>query len=298
MTKFLRYIALAPALLASCFASPALAQERPDADPAMWVVADEDTTVYLFGTFHMLDGKIDWFNDAVLDAYDASDEVVFEAVPAENPAELQPLIMKYAIDISGTPISEKLSEETMAKLVDVLGQMGAPATAFDQLDPWFVGMQLVALEAQKLGLTGEHGPEAVISKAAREDGKKLGELEGYEYQFRMFDEMPLEIQSRTLEASLKDMAEMGEQLGTMQSYWANAEVDELTSMLKETSEDIPEFYEALFPVRNALWANWIEGRLAEPGTVFIAVGLGHLAGDDSVQAFLADKGIESQRVEY
>ena len=50
--------------LAAAFlgASPALAQTPapaalPDADPAIWVVKDPDTTIYLFGTFHALDGK-------------------------------------------------------------------------------------------------------------------------------------------------------------------------------------------------------------------------------------------------
>ena len=42
----------------------------------MWVVRDADTTIYLFGTFHALDGKRDWFNDEVKQAFDASDDVV------------------------------------------------------------------------------------------------------------------------------------------------------------------------------------------------------------------------------
>ena len=43
----------------------------------------------------------------------------------------------------------------------------------------------------------------------------------------------------------------------------------------------------LFTNRNAAWARWIQARLARPGTVFLAVGAGHLAGRDSVQAALA-----------
>ena len=39
-------------------AAPA-AQALPDADPALWVVRDADTTIYLFGTIHMLDGRPD-----------------------------------------------------------------------------------------------------------------------------------------------------------------------------------------------------------------------------------------------
>ena len=41
----------------------ARAAARDDANPAMFVVRDADTTVYIFGTFHALDGKSEWFND-------------------------------------------------------------------------------------------------------------------------------------------------------------------------------------------------------------------------------------------
>ena len=45
----------------------------------------------------------------------------------------------------------------------------------------------------------------------------------------------------------------------------------------------PVAYRMLFTDRNARWAQWIARRLQQPGTVFVAVGAGHLAGKDSVQ---------------
>jgi len=38
--------------------------------------------------------------------------------------------------------------------------------------------------------------------------------------------------------------------------------------------------------------------MAKPGTVFVAVGAGHLAGPDSVQAQLARLGVKAQRIRY
>src|SRR3954462_9176017 len=69
----------------------------PDANPAIWVVRDADTTIYLFGTFHLLDGR-PWFNDEVRTAFDASDELVMEAILPDDPASLTPMIMRYAVD--------------------------------------------------------------------------------------------------------------------------------------------------------------------------------------------------------
>src|SRR6187200_2334369 len=98
-------------------APAAAATALPDADPAIWVVKDPDTTIYLFGTFHALDGKSDWFNDEVKMAFDQSKEVVLELPPMEDKAALQPVIMKYALDTSGKPLSEKLSPAAKAKYV-------------------------------------------------------------------------------------------------------------------------------------------------------------------------------------
>ena len=50
--------------------------------------------------------------------------------------------------------------------------------------------------------------------------------------------------------------------------------------------------------RNARWADWVSARMAQPGTVFVAVGAGHLAGKGSVQALLGEKGLKVERVAY
>ena len=44
-------------------------------------------------------------------------------------------------------------------------------------------------------------------------------------------------------------------------------------------------------------AEWIGNRLEEPGTVFLAVGAGHLAGEGSVQDQLSANGIAAERLQ-
>ncbi|MGI9360936.1 MAG: TraB/GumN family protein, partial [Parasphingorhabdus sp.] len=58
-----------------------------DPDPALWVVKDEDTTIYLFGTIHILKPGLSWFDEAVKDAFDESEELVVEMIQPE-PAEM------------------------------------------------------------------------------------------------------------------------------------------------------------------------------------------------------------------
>ena len=77
--------ALIAAAMTAVMPSFALRAEPPlpDARPALWVVNDHDTVIYLFGTFHALDGKSDWFNDEVRTAFSASDELILETLAPE-----------------------------------------------------------------------------------------------------------------------------------------------------------------------------------------------------------------------
>ena len=68
--------------------------------------------------------------------------------------------------------------------------------------------------------------------------------------------------------------------------------------MNDSLKDSPEVAKVLLIDRNKRWAAWIKGRLATPGTVFMAVGAGHLAGSDSVQAQLAKLGVTARRVAY
>ena len=67
-------------------------------------------------------------------------------------------------------------------------------------------------------------------------------------------------------------------------------------MLQGFEAKAPEAYRMLIADRNARWGQWIAERLERPGKVFLAVGTGHLAGKDSVQSWLASRGISSTRV--
>ena len=277
-------------------AQAAAAASLPDANPAMWVVRDEDTIVYLFGTFHMLDGR-PWFNDEVKAAFDSSDELVLEALLPEDLAEMQPLVMRYAVDPNGRKLSERLSAEQNEALGEALSSIGVPAAAFDPLEPWFVSMTLVNAAAQRLGVRPEHGPEVTLSRAAHERRMDVAELEGIEWQLRLFDAMTEEQQIVQLTQTIEQLDQMDEEMAPMLAAWSAGDVDGLVASMHSSMAQSPELHRWLFTRRNARWANIINERMKRPGTVFIAVGAGHLAGPTSVQTLLGAYGIEADRVE-
>jgi uncharacterized protein YbaP (TraB family) len=282
-------------------AAPAVAQSPapaalPDGDPAIWVVKDPDTTIYLFGTFHALDGKTDWFNEEVKTAFDQSSEVVLEIPPSEDKSAMQPLILKYALDASGKPLSEKLSPAAKEKFAKALAEMGAPPTAFDKFKPFFAALTLALTGAQKLGLTGEQGAEAVLTKAAKAGGKPVSGLETAEFQISLFDRLPEDEQIKMLEQTIDELDELGAMFKDMNSTWTRGDAEGFARLMNELNAQSPTAYKVLISDRNANWAEWIDQRLDKPGAVFMGVGAGHLGGKDSVQDLLAKRGIRSERV--
>jgi uncharacterized protein YbaP (TraB family) len=58
----------------------------------------------------------------------------------------------------------------------------------------------------------------------------------------------------------------------------------------------PKLYKVLLIDRNRAFADGIVKRLKGRGTAFVAVGAGHLAGPDGIQALLARRGIKVRRL--
>lgn len=284
-------------LAAAIAAAPAPAVPNlPDADPAIWQVRDEDTTIYLFGTFHALDGKAEWFNDEVKQAFDGSDELVLEALIPEDSSAMHPVVMKYAADKSGKPLSARLSPQGRELLKKALKGMGAPETAFDGFKPFFASMTIAAISMQKSGLVADKGVEHALRAAAKSTGKPIGELENVEFQMAMFDRIAEADQIAMLEQLLKSLEEMPSLTARMLKAWNSGDAADFKSLMDQANKQGPEAYKIIFSDRNATWANWIDQRLDRPGTVFLAVGTGHLAGKDSVQQLLAQRGIKAKRL--
>jgi uncharacterized protein YbaP (TraB family) len=281
------------------FSTSALAQTAavlPDADPAIWVVKDPDTTIYLFGTFHALDGKSAWFNDEVKTAFDQSNEVVLEIPPFEDKAAIQPLVLKYAGDTSGKALTDKLSPAAKEKYLKQLAAFGIPQAMFEDKKPFLPALTIIMANAAKLGFTGEQGAEAILTKAAKEGKKPISGLETFDYQMSLFGGMSDADQVKMLEETLEEVEKLGSMFGEMNKHWTSGDSEGMAKLMNEMEAQSPAMYKALLTDRNNNWAGWIAKRLEKPGTVFIGVGAGHLGGKDSVQKILASRGIKSERV--
>lgn len=287
---------LMPAL-ALLVAPVAHAQEARDADPALWVVKDADTTIYLFGTVHVLKPGLSWFDEAVKSAFDKSDELVLEMVQPD-PAEMQAILLKTGIDMNARPLTERLPADKREAYGKVMADVGLPPAMFEKFDPWLVSTMMVMTALPKLGYDPTSGAEGTLTAAAKAANKPVIGLETAAQQLGYFDGLPDPIQIKYLVSAIDDFPKLGETMDKMVASWSAGDPEALARTLNEEMQETPEIAKVLLTERNARWAEWIEQRMAKPGTVFLAVGAGHLAGGDSVQAQLAKKKLTATRVAY
>ncbi|WP_066799189.1 TraB/GumN family protein [Sphingomonas soli] len=291
MLRPLAALLLAIPVLGGCGAS------GTDADPGLWVVKDADTTIYLFGTVHMLKPGLSWFDEGVKDAFDKSDAVMLEVVMPDA-SEMNALVAELGVAQSGPTLPEQLTAEEAERLRAALTGLGMPADALDQSEPWLAATMLASLPLQKLGYDSKHGAEAVLTEAARKAGKPVAGLETAREQLGYFDTLPLPAQKALLAQTIKGLPDAGKMLEQALAAWKAGDADKLAALINDDVAASPELAEALLYKRNQRWADWIARRMEQPGTLFVAVGAGHLAGNGDVQSELAKRGLKVERVAY
>ncbi|PZU62297.1 MAG: TraB/GumN family protein [Brevundimonas sp.] len=284
---------------------PALAQEaaQPAAPPAirgegpaLWVVKDADSTLYLFGTVHVLRPTIGWSSPRVEAAFDSADEVWFEISDPDNQAAVMPLVQQYGLS-PDKPLSSILTAEEMAELDAAARTVGMSAAQLDPMRPWLAGLTLSVAPLVKAGYDPQSGVELVLKARAEAAGKPIKAFETIDKQIRILATMDEPVQLEFIRQTLEDFDDAVEMLDGMVDAWSRGDVAELDRVVVEDMKDTaPHVYQAILVDRNLDWANQIQTLLQGSGTAFIAVGAAHLAGDDSVQALLAQRGVDVARV--
>lgn len=273
---------------------PAVLPANPN--PPLWVMKDDDTIIYLFGTIHFLKSDVAWFDDLIKVSFDQSDELVLEVDDLSATESLR-LVRQLAIDQSGKSLRSKLTPETRADYEAALTTLGLPVDSFDPNKPWFAATNLSLIPLIKDGYRQDIGAEAVLRSAAQAAGKPVIALETTEQQLRLFDSLPEDTQLSYLELTVKSFPQLV--YGTDQAvvHWARGDTDGLARWVIDGIGDAIT-YQVLLRNRNADWAEQLSARMTKPGTVFVAVGAGHLIGRDSVQNMLIERGFKVDRIVY
>lgn len=280
-------------LLGGCATLPA-APRTPE--PAVWVVKDQDSTIYLVGTVHLLKPGTVWRTPKIEKAIADSDELWLEIVEVDDPAAMVPMIQKHGLD-PAKPLSAKLTPEQNAKLKAMADRYGLPAAGLEPLKPWLAALTFSVAPLQAAGYDPDAGVDKLIKAQAVKEGDRVKGLETVEQQIGFFAGMSEAEQVEFLDQTLDDAGEGSAVLDRLAEAWAEGDVDAIAdAMNAEMKTEAPEIYDRLLTQRNVRWAGQIQDLLKGSGAQLVAVGAGHLAGPDSVQAQLKKRGVKAVRL--
>ena len=272
-----------------------LAVVSAKAEPAMWVIKDADSTIYLIGTMHLLKHDTEWNAEKVRKTVHESTELWFEVADFDNQSALAPLMMKLGLDPTH-PLSSKLNEEQRKKLEKIAGVYGFPVASLEPMQPWLAALMLAVGPIMKAGYDPKAGVERMLSAQAKAEGDKINGFETAEEQLQIMAGLS-EAEQITFLTSVFDDLEKGIDLvDKLAKAWIDGDLDTITRLsVDDIKKEAPTVYEKFIVRRNIAWSEKIAEILKRSGVQQIAVGAAHLAGPDSLQVQLAKRGIKVER---
>lgn len=297
MSALFRTIALAAALAAGPATAAAPVKET---GPAMWVVSDADTKIYLFGTFHLLPKGVAWeteaYRKAMADTAVSAIEVDSESAYARS--TISDLLRERGLSPSWQTLRGVLGAQRYAKLAEVAKQYGLTLEKVERYRPWLV-MMMVELEVmQANGFKREFGVERNVLTRALAEGDKILTMETPEAQVKALATLDSHEALDGLDVSLADLANFKNKVEPLLTAWRTGDVETLDRLACASMRNTaPAAYRALIVNRNANWVDRLGGWMNGNGTYFVAVGAAHLAGPDSVLKMLEKRGFRAARVQ-
>ncbi|WP_296172534.1 TraB/GumN family protein [uncultured Brevundimonas sp.] len=289
---------LAPSTMAQATAAAPVAVTAAPAGsgPGLWVVRDADSTIYLFGTVHVLKPETPWGTARVDQAFASADEYWFEIADLADQTGVMPVIQAKGVS-PDRPLSSLLTAEEMTELDAAARTVGATAAQLDPLRPWLASLQLALASIQKAGYVAANGGDQILHARAAATGKPIKGFETAPQQIGFIADMSEDAQLAMLRSGLKEFDTAEVVLGQMVTAWSTGDVEGLDALIgQEMKAESPEMYAVMLTQRNTNWADQIQTLLAGSGTAFISVGAGHLAGSDSLQAQLEQRGVSVERI--
>ena len=274
----------------------AIAPAAAEAGPALWVIRDADSTIYLFGTIHVLRPQTIWRWVEVEDAFDSADQIWFEISNPDDQAAMIPLVQQHGLS-PDRPLNGLLNAAENTQLTEAANAVGVPPAQMNIFRPWLAGLTLSVAPLVKAGYDPQSGVEQVLKARAVAANKSIHGFETIDEQVRILAGMPEEQQLAFLRSVLEGYEDATVELDALVNAWAAGDVRAIErSAVTEMRREEPVIYRAMLTDRNTNWAGQIQTMLDGSGTAFLAVGAAHLAGPDSVQAILARRGVRAERI--
>jgi uncharacterized protein len=294
-------IALALLSLTSCAQSKGkVKKETVKSNPEntlLWQISGNglEKPSYLFGTIHMICKDDAVLSDSLKAAIKQSDAVYLE-LDMDNMFEMLGAITKMKMR-GDTTLDDLLTPEEI-KRVEAYFEKENSMLPFSMLKTYKPFLAASMLTKNAVPCEGAMAMEQVIMEEAKLQKKDIKGMETMAYQLSIFDTIPYKLQAQQLlqyidTAKADSDDKMLEEL--MENY-KKQDLVKLEKMMNQSDMGLANFTELLLYNRNRNWVKKLKTLL--PGKTFvIAVGAGHLPGENGVINLLRKEGYTLKPVE-
>ncbi len=260
--------------------------------------AGQRGSLYLFGSIHFGTPEMYPLPRSVADAFVASDTLVVEAdIARADPQALAMTVARYGTYQDGSTLQQHIAEDTWQQLSQVAAELGMAPSLLQGQKPWLASMTLSALMLNKLGYQEELGIDRHL--LLRAGGREVIELEGLEFQLRLFEQLTEAEQEAMLLASLEEMDQGKAFFERLFTAWQAGDAAGLEAVFNEGFDDDPvsqRLFEVIMLARNRRMVQRLEGLAADGRRHFVVVGAGHLPGKEGLLALLAARGYQVRQL--
>jgi uncharacterized protein len=284
------------AAFAAC-AAPAFAEAPAEIHPALFVARDADSTLYLFGTVHVRPTGAEWADDSVRAALSEADEVWTELpIGTDTEAEMLSVMPELGYD-SVKPLSAWLSADEQARLLTLTRRLGLPDGALERMRPWLAGLVLSQAPLMRAGFNPQSGVDRAVDAYADAQGKRMRAFESVREQLGFFATLPDALQHEMLLEAIDDNDDSLAEFTALSQAWEAGDLSLVEQfVVRELRLEYPHLYDVLIARRNVAWVETLSAELAGSGVDFVAVGAGHMVGEDGLVAMLRARGVSVERV--
>lgn len=273
------------------------AHKRNDG-PAIWKITDSNSTLYLYGSVHLLADGVDWQRRDMQAAFDEVGTMYFE-IPDSNKANLEATVLQreHGLYESGDRLSNHLDIPAQKHFAAAAYNVGLQPDRLGIFKPWLANDILSVAIAQEGGLKVENSVDTVMRAKARAAGKAIKTLDEMRTYIEAAALQPDWVQVEALEQSLKGFDTFAADLKQVNGAWLVGNDEWLAANLLEPAQKrSPEMYAALFTNRNEKWSQILDDFMQGDGNAMVVAGVGHMVGRGGLPSLMRELGYDVERV--
>jgi uncharacterized protein YbaP (TraB family) len=265
--------------------------------PALWRIRDGGSTVYVFGSLHILPQSFRWRAPEIETAIAASDIFVFE-VPVDGAATARQkeFIVKNGLLPRGASLRKVLNRIEFDTYSRILLGAGLKPEHFTRYRPWLAAVVVGLAYVHQRDITTLKGADDEIIEQAQAGGKELRYLEQIEDQMKLLVRGDDIDQIRALKRQLVSLPKSMSRTNDLLNTWAQGDADRFAALIEQDFAGHVEAQDLLISNRNRDWVPSISELLQTGKTAMVTVGAAHIGGSKGVISLLCRGGHRVERV--